>query len=153
MSHEHEYQPPQEGELRSVCPALNTMANHAARVHLPGWKEIPPYMVYSQSTREDSCGIEVEKKEVLVTERDRADAHPTRAPVRATQCGARQDRAWRDGDHLRCVAPARPSRGCARGSPRSVSHCGAAVAHAVNSGVSGAWYQHQQPSHRQVFTA
>ncbi|KIK49938.1 hypothetical protein GYMLUDRAFT_253415 [Collybiopsis luxurians FD-317 M1] len=27
----HEYCPPQAGDLRSVCPALNTMANHGPR--------------------------------------------------------------------------------------------------------------------------
>ncbi|KAJ7211739.1 hypothetical protein GGX14DRAFT_362439 [Mycena pura] len=28
VPHEHRYQPPREGDLRSVCPALNAMANH-----------------------------------------------------------------------------------------------------------------------------
>ncbi|KAJ7190760.1 Chloroperoxidase [Mycena pura] len=45
MSHEHGYQPPREGDLRSVCPALNTMANHGY-ISRDG-KDISPYMVYS----------------------------------------------------------------------------------------------------------
>jgi len=44
-SQEHEYQPPREGDLRSVCPAINAMANHG---YIPrDGKNISPYMICS----------------------------------------------------------------------------------------------------------
>ncbi|KAJ7736150.1 Chloroperoxidase [Mycena metata] len=40
----HEYQPPATGDARSVCPAINTMANHGY-IRRDG-KKISPYAIY-----------------------------------------------------------------------------------------------------------
>ncbi|KAJ7469779.1 Chloroperoxidase [Mycena galericulata] len=41
----HEYQPPATGDVRSVCPAINTMANHGY-IRRDG-KHISPWMIYN----------------------------------------------------------------------------------------------------------